>query len=282
MATEVAFDDLYDQPDPRAYCRALAALDYQTPGHARGVFSFLARTLPERRGDDPRRVLDLCCSYGINAALLNHDLSLDDLYAWYRSPAFDGRPHEERVTRDSAFFAAHRRRDAVPAVGLDIATSAVAYAVECGLLAAGVCENLEEHDSSDELTRHLAGTGLVTITGGLSYITGATFDRVLAAVAAPEPPWIAAFGPRWVDMAPISAVVERHGLTLEALRGRTFRQRRFVDDDERTRTLARVRRAGLDPEGVEADGYHHTSLYVARPHEEAAVVTLDEVLAPVL
>lgn len=279
-AGTVAFDDLYDQPDPRAYFRTLATLDYQTPEHARHLFSYLARTRSDRAGRGRRGVLDLCCSYGINAALLNHDLTLGDLYARYRSPDLDGRSRDERISADRAFYGAHRRPDAVPVIGLDVAATAVDYALEAGLLDAGICENLEEHDPSDQLRRHLADVGLITVTGGLSYITGATFDRLLGAVTADEPPWIAAFTLRGVDMASIGAVVARHGLMLEALRGRTFRQRRFASVDERRHTFAQLRRLGLDPDGVETDGYHHTVLHVARPREVAAALTLDEVLAP--
>lgn len=198
------------------------------------------------------------------------------------APALDGLSRHERVSNDRAFFAAHRRPDAVPAVGLDVAETAVEYALGAGLLDAGVCQNLEEHDPRGELVGHLADIGLVTVTGGLSYVTGATFDRILGAAAGDEPPLIAAFGLRSVDMTPVGATVERHGLTLEALRGRTFRQRRFANDDERDHALAQVRRLGHDPEGVETDGYHHTILHVARPSREAAAVTLDELLAPVL
>jgi hypothetical protein len=280
-AGKATFDNLYKQPDPRPYFRTLASFDYQTPEHARGVFSLLARTL---LGRDRRsaRVLDLCCSYGINAALLNHDLTLADLYRRYRSTDLDAATWDRRVTADRAFYAARRRPDAVRTVGLDVAAPAVAYALGTGLLDAGICENLEQRDPSAELADHLAGIGLVTVTGGLSYITGATFDRVLGGVADNDPPWIAVFSLRSVDMGPISAVVERHGLVLELLRGRTFRQRRFADADERREALGRVRRLGLDPDGVETDGYHHTVLHVARPRRDAAAIALDDVLAPAL
>ncbi|MFB6812383.1 hypothetical protein [Streptomyces sp. NPDC056387] len=83
-----SFDDVYGLPDPRGHFGRLGPYGYQTPGHAQPVFRALAGELPPER----RAVLDLCCSYGIDAALLNHDLTLDDLYAHYTSPRPAGRP----------------------------------------------------------------------------------------------------------------------------------------------------------------------------------------------
>ena len=281
MAAKASFDDIYDLPDPRAYFRRLSTLDYQIPEQAREVFSLLAKLLRSRTSDDRFSVLDLCCSYGINAALLNHGVTLADLYARYRSAELASLTSEELAAADKEFYARRRSGD-VPVVGLDAATRAVGYALKAGLLDAGISENLEAHGPSDGLAGHLADVGLVTVTGGIGYITAATFDRILGSVNADEPPWVAAFVLRWVDMAPISSVLARYGLTLEALGGHTFRQRRFADDGERAHAVVQLRRLGLDPHGVESDGYHHAVLYVARPHAEGDAEPLRELLAPAL
>lgn len=281
MAAKASFDDIYDLPDPRAYFRRLSTLHYQIPEHARDVFSLLAQLLRTRTGADRVSVLDLCCSYGINAALLNHDVTLADLYARYRSAELASLTSEELAAADKEFYARRRSAD-VPVVGLDAATHAVGYALKAGLLDAGISENLETRGPSDDLAGHLADVGLITVTGGIGYITAATFDRILGSVNADEPPWVAAFVLRWVDMAPIGSVLARYGLELEVLGGRTFRQRRFADDDERAYTIAQLRRLGLDPDGVESDGYHHAVLYVARPHSDGDAVALGELMAPAL
>ncbi len=278
---KVSFDDIYDQPDPRAFFRTLSGFDYQIPEHGSAAFAFLARTLRTRRDRGPFSVLDLCCSYGINAALLNHDVSLADLYARYASAEIEPLTSDELITADRAFYA-ERRADPLPVIGLDAAPNAIAYAVETGLLAAGSSENLEEHDPSEELKSHLVDVGLITVTGGIGYITEATFDRLLGSATVDDPPWIAAFTLRWVDMEPIRSMLARHGYRLEVLRGRTFRQRRFADDREREHALAQLRRLGIDPDGVEADGYHHAELYLARPQAEADADPVDELLSPIL
>ena len=97
------FDGVYDLPDPRGYFEALGSLNYQAPEHGRRVFSAL---LGAMQGDgNPPKVLDLCCSYGVNAALLKHDLALDDLYERYSSPELAGLSGEELASFDAGFYA---------------------------------------------------------------------------------------------------------------------------------------------------------------------------------
>ncbi|WP_223772781.1 hypothetical protein [Streptomyces sp. 135] len=130
------FDDIYDQPDPRAYFRTLAPYEYEIPHHAQAVFRRTRELRSRMPGDEgPVTVLDVCCSYGINAALLNHDLTLADLYAHYTSAALTP---QELIECDKEFYATRRRPDATPMIGLDAAANATRYALDAGLLR-GVC-----------------------------------------------------------------------------------------------------------------------------------------------
>lgn len=281
MAGKASFTDIYNQPDPRPYIQELSELEYQIPDHARDVFRFLVGQVRQRRGDDVT-LADLCCSYGFNPALINHDLSLRELFARYRDPAVAALDSEALAAADREFYARHRRDDAVRVIGLDVASHAVRYARQVGVLDVAADDNLEATEPSEDLRSRLADVGLITVTGGIGYITDATFDRLLRAADWERPPWVAAFTLRWVDMTAIGHVLEAHGLTLERYDGRTFRQRRFADDRERDYTLAELQRLGVDVDGVETDGYHHTWLYLARPTEEAKTTALPELLAPVL
>ncbi len=276
-----SFNEIYDQSDPRAYMRELKEFAYQTPGQARAVFRFLIDELRDRRGGQ-LTVADVCCSYGFNAALWNHEVSLEQLYAHYASPEVASLSTQDLAELDREFYASRRRVDAVPVVGLDVARNAVEYAHRVGVLDVGVAENLEEDEPTAGLRRALADVGLFTVTGGISYIADATFDRLLRVSGDETIPWVAAFALRWVDMDRIAMTLEGHGLTLERLEGHTFRQRRFTDDAEREYAFAKLGEVGVDPKGVETDGYYHTWLYVARPSEETKVTSLEELLAPLL
>ncbi|MEV0261764.1 hypothetical protein AB0I49_10510 [Streptomyces sp. NPDC050617] len=259
------FDDIYDAPDPRAYFRRLAPLDYEIPHHAQEVFR---RTRAERAAaaGGPVTVLDLCCSYGINAALLNHDLTLGDLYAHYTGPEAEALTTAELVERDKAFYAARRRADATPAIGLDTAENAVRYALAVGLLDQAYAENLERVPPSTALAGAVARTGLITVTGGIGYITHRTIDALLD--CARTPLWVSAFVLRTVAYGPIASSLAGHGLATRQDLSRTYPQRLFSDRAEQLGALEQVRLAGGDPTGLETEGRYHTRLYQSRPYRD--------------
>ncbi len=274
---KASFDDIYDRPDPRAYFETLRRLDYQVPQHAQRVFRTLTEARHETYGEEnPQSLLDLCCSYGINAALLYHELSLDDLYAHYASREVGSLSSFELAALDRAFFAGRRRPGARGAIGIDAAANAVRYALQVGLLDEGFAENLESSEPSPALRAAIARAGLITVTGGIGYISQRTFQRILDCVT--EPPWIAAFVLRMVSYEPIAATLSRYGLVTEKLATRTFPQRRFASSEERQYALDELATAGADVTGKEASGYYHAELFVSRPAWDAAEVSLESLL----
>ncbi|MEV6578920.1 hypothetical protein AB0M92_12265 [Streptomyces sp. NPDC051582] len=252
-----SFDEIYGLPDPRGYFGRLGPYAYQTPGHAQPVFRALAAELAPQR----RTVIDICCSYGINSALLNHDVTLDELYAHYTSREAAGLTTAELADRDRAFYAARRRPDAVRAVGVDVSGPALEYAVAVGLLDEGHRVDLEAEEPGEGLRRSAAGAGLITVTGGTSFLTGRTFARLFTAAGRALP--VAAFVLRTHDYRPISRCLESYGLTVER-DGATRPQRRFTDPGEQRRAVAAVTALGEDPAGKESQGYFHTRLHLAR------------------
>jgi hypothetical protein len=72
---KTGFDDVHDQPDPRRHLAEMGGLDHHIPHHGQQVFSALLARRPTTSATPPT-VLGLCCSYGINAALLTCDVSL--------------------------------------------------------------------------------------------------------------------------------------------------------------------------------------------------------------
>lgn len=272
------FDDIYDRSDPRAYFQRLRTLDYQIPHHAQRVFQALMEARRETYGEgNAQSVLDLCCSYGINAALLNHELRLEDLYARYASRELAHLSSFELAPLDRAFFTARRRAIVPHTVGVDAAVNAVGYALEVGLLDVGFAENLENTEPSSALEAAVARVGLVTVTGGIGYISQRSFQRILDCVT--HPPWIAAFVLRMVSYAPIAETLSRYGLVTEKLATRSFPQRRFANAEERQYALDELARAGMDVTGKEASGYYHAELFVSRPAWDAAEVSLESLLA---
>ncbi|MEE1768372.1 hypothetical protein PUR34_09430 [Streptomyces sp. JV185] len=272
--TMTPFDDIYDQADPRAFFRELGAFGYRTPHHAQRLFRRLAALRLRAPGEV---MLDLCCSYGINAALLNHELTLDDLYAHYTSPRAVAMTAEELAEHDRSFFRARRRRDAVPVIGLDIAPNAIAYARAVGLLDAGFAENLETTPPTRDLLEAARSIRLITITGGASFLSRSTFQPLLD--SARTLPWVAAFVLRTGSYAPIAEHLAGHGLTTEMYAERTFVQRRFTGAAEQQYAIDAVTAHGQDPEGKESAGHFHTALHLARPAADGGTPPLGELVA---
>ena len=271
------FDHVYDLPDPRGYFEALGSLDYLAPEHGRRLFPTLLREL---RAGGPDDVLDLCCSYGVNAALLGHDLTLADLYARYASPELAGLPTESLLEADRAFYAEHRTGGPSGIVGADSAVNAVRYALGAGLLGAGFGEDLERAEPSDDFRRGVGNVGLITVTGGVGYVWESTFDRALKSVTEARPdggvPWVATLPARLVDYGPLCDLFSGYGLVTEKLSARTFPQRRFADAAERDHALRELAKLGVDPTGKEEEGWYHADLYLSRPANEASKASVDE------
>jgi SAM-dependent methyltransferase len=267
------FDNIYDRPDPRAYFRALRPLEYQIPAHAGRVFAALLGALRGGRPEaQPITVVDVCCGYGITAALLKHRLRLEDLYRHYGSAELARITPAELAAVDRAYFAAARVSDPARVVGLDIARNAVNYARQVGLLDAGFVENLETSAPSPALRAALARARLVTIAGGISYLTERTLQQIIDGVAGPI--WVAAFVLRTVSYQRFAEALGRHGLVTERS-SITFPQRKFSDAEERRFALQQLVRAGKEPIDGELKGYYHAELFLSRPARDATRLPLE-------
>ena len=283
------FDQIYDREDPREYFNTLGAFDYCVPRHGQRVFRELAGALGDcKRGEGEGArglgVVDVCCSYGINAALLKHETTLDDLYARYGSAETAALSSEELAEADAAFYGERRMGTAPEVVGVDVAQNAVSYGVRSGILDEGFAENLEEDEPSGALRRAVAGTDLVTVTGGVGYVSERTFGKLLeCATTGPKGrvPWVAAFALRWVSYEEISNALSGYGLVTEKLSGHTFTQRRFTGAEERDYVLGELASMGVDASGKEEDGWYHADFYLSRPAGEAET-PVEELLAPAL
>lgn len=248
------FTDVYQGRDPRAYFRTLVPLEYQVPQHALPVVESVLE-------QHPGTVLDVCCSYGINATLLRHDVDLDGLGAHAVDPGRAGLAPDQVIAEDAAWFAARRRRPELRVLGLDVSRPAIDYAVATGVMADGWAEDLEAADPSPSLIDALAGVSLVLCTGGVGYVGPATFDRIRT--HAPDA-WVLAFVLRVFPYDDVAAALAGHGLVTEKLPG-SFPQRRFADAAEADAALHDIALLGLDPAGREADGWFHAEAFLSRP-----------------
>ncbi len=276
MTEKADFTDEYHATDPRSYYANLGSLAYQVPEHGAAVFRHLAEVMDV--DDRPPTILDVCCSYGINAALMNHDLSFEDLRRHYTSPEVAGLSRRALIATDRRVLAKHRRQDARPVIGLDISEEAVGYAVDVGLLEGGIVADLETEQAPASVVETMGRADLVTVTGGIGYVNERTFDQIVGASDG-SPPWVAALTLRWIGFDGVARCLEDKGLVSERIDGFAVRQRRFADQSERDHVFSALDERGLEPTELEEDGWHCAELYVARPADAIADQSLDELMA---
>ncbi len=276
MTEKADFTDEYNADDPRPYYANLGSLAYQVPEHGAGVFRHLADAMEV--AERPPTVLDVCCSYGINAALMNHDLSFDDLRRHYTSPEIAALSRAELIDHDKALLSQHRRDDTIRMLGLDISDEAVGYAVDVGLLDGGIVADLESDTAPSSVVETMGQADLVTVTGGVGYVNERTFDQIVNASDGP-PPWVAALTLRWIGFDGVAEALGGHGLVTERVEGYAVRQRRFADASERDHVFTELDARGLEPSEMEEDGWHCAELFVARPEDAVSDQSLADLMA---
>ncbi len=272
---KVNLDEIYDQLDPRAYFSKLKGLRYAIPGTAKPVFQSLIADLRRRR-NDTIRILDLGCSYGVNAALLKHDLSMSELYELWGREQLAATSSEAVVAHDRQYFANLDEPEDIEVIGLDQAENAIDFAEEVGLLDEGFAINLETGSLPEQVREELAAVDLVVSTGCVGYVTEKTFERLMPAVTQGRPPWMANFVLRMFPFEPIEETLDERGYVTEKLEGHTFVQRQFASAEEQEQVLEQLREQGIDPTGKEAEGHLLAEFYLSRPANEGGGAPIEQ------
>jgi SAM-dependent methyltransferase len=266
---KVSLEHIYTQPDPRTYFSVLRPLGYCVPQEAKPYFAKLIKEYRESQRVPVVKVLDIGCSYGINAALLKYDASMDELYARYSdedggvSAEVGAGTREALLARDRELSRLRQPTHDVRFVGLDTSASALSYAVEAGFLDDAVHTDLEQHEPTPRQRAQFAGTDLVISTGCLGYVTERTLTRVVQAQGGRRP-WMAHFVLRMFPFEPIERALAGLGYRTIRVEG-VFKQRRFASSEEQALVLDTMSAAGVDSRGLEAEGWLYAQLYLSRP-----------------
>jgi hypothetical protein len=248
--------DVYASPEPTAAFERLARLDERGPAYS----ATLIRYVLEALGNPDSVVIDLGSSYGVNAALVNHAVTLPGLYAHYRR---DGNATVQwRIEDDRRFFTASRRSDAVPVVGIDVSSAAVNYGVSVGLLTAGIASDLEQDRQDQDVSFVLRQATLISAAEP-GHMGTRTIMTLVGASA--RPPVISGFLLRWQDVRPIVQSLAVAGYEFRADYRAVFPQRRFASALDRQTAREGLKRLGLGETAVENCGYHGTVPFVAIP-----------------
>jgi SAM-dependent methyltransferase len=260
---KISLDHIYTQPDPRVYFTTLRDLDYHIPQLAKPYFSDLIGEYREARGIPVPTVLDIGCSYGINAALLNCDTTMDELYRRYSGDDARALSHAELLARDRQFVRSRGGAGNVRFMGLDASREALTYALESGFVESAIHADLEADDPTEEQRERLAETDIIISTGCFGYVTEKTILRVVGAHDKRKP-WMAHFVLRMFPFEAAAKALATVGYETVSV-DRLFKQRRFATPAEQSLVLDTLSTVGVDPEGRETDGWLYARLHISRP-----------------
>ncbi len=274
-ASKANFDDIYLQDDPRGYFSVLGALDYIIPDVAAPI---IRQILAARkcRYDTAATVLDIGCSYGINAAVLRYPLSFRRLRRRYANADMAALSADDLARLDRHYYAGWPETGIARFIGLDVSAPAVRYAVSVGLLEAGIVANLESCAPAPRDIERIRRADLILSTGCVGYVTERTFRAVLGAMD--RAPWVVSFVLRMFPYDAIAEECAKHGLVTERLAGATFVQRRFRDIEEFTRCLGTLEKLGIETAGLESEGRFQAELFVSRPLEDVQAAPLGQIV----
>jgi hypothetical protein len=270
---KIVLNHIYNDPDPRPYFSTLMGLEYMIPGQAESVFRRVIDAHRTQTGQDGVNLLDIGCSYGVNAAILKHGLSMGELYARYAGEAAASLDRDELIAQDQIFYANHMVDADLDITGVDVADNAVSYAVESRMLDGGVAADLETGPVPRSAFDAVAGADLVISTGCIGYVGEPTVVKIVDADDA-HSPWMAHFVLRMFPYEPFETLLAERGYVTETLPA-TFRQRRFASAEERAQVLDNLADLGIDPAGRESEGWYHAEFHLSRPAAAAAAIPLE-------
>lgn len=259
--TKHDFAPTYDRVWPQAYLKAHLALDYVIPQNAKTVFDQVIAHCMRERQKDHLKIIDVGCSYGINAALLKSNLALDELYA-AASPG--GALHRRNIDAHRVFFDRSIRRDDLTFVGVDPARRATDYAKAIGLIDAAVTSDLEQDELSERDVALLSGADLIISTGCVGYVTERTFDRLYRIVAQSKPP-VACFVMHPFPYGRIGEALDAYGLQTREIERWRQRQRRFSTPGERRSIVSSMKQSEMDSRLERTTGYVYASFHLSLP-----------------
>jgi len=269
------FDDIYTMDDPRSYFSVLGSLDYMIPDVAEPIIRQLLEARARYYGNE-NTILDIGCSYGINAAIHRFPVNFAGLrqrYARREMMEFDA---QAMIRLDRNFYSSWPEIGLGRFIGVDISEPAIRYANAVGLHVSGIAADLETVPLSDEEAAIVAPANVFLSTGAIGYVTDRTYRTLLDAVA--TPPWIISFVLRMFPYDNFIDAFAERGMVTEKLAGSTFVQRRFRDEKEFELSLDSLRSRGIDTSGFEADGLFQAELFVSRPQADAKALPLTDIV----
>ena len=265
---KASFDAAYTAQPPHQYFRNMTAVDYRMADSMNPYLSAVVDA--SMTSQEPVRVLDIGCSYGMSGALLKTDCAYRDLAEFYRHKASS--EYASCVVESQRWLDSHEMRGDVEVVGFDSSEEAIRFAAASHMIDDGIALNLE--DEKSELTDNEAylirECDVLLSTGAIGYVTDKTLNPILDEFGNDAR---GALGPVAVmsvlelfDPAPIAEAFTEHGYRFGHLPVR-MPQRRFVDEDERKGVVEALRQRGVQADALASEHQMFAGLCIAAKPE---------------
>jgi len=258
------FTDIYGQKFPNDYLEEMRRLHYRIPNKTKSFYLSLAEQLYKRLAR-PINILDIGSSYGINAALMKHDLEMSDLDDFFL------KRENTSMEQTKQFFEKLPSNNHLKFYQIDISDPALQFSEEVKLCKKGICVNLETESFS---INEIPSFDMIIATGCIGYIGYKAFSNLFVLIKKQQTKFsqseidkpIFAFSVlRIFDMEKIQQTFDYYGYSLVRTDLGPIRQRQFSDSEEKSQTVSLLHDKGIDSKDYEDDGYFYAHFYIASP-----------------
>jgi len=167
------FTNIYTQKTPYSYLKEMQVLQYRIADHTKSLYLSLAEQLYNKL-QRPINILDIGSSYGINPALMKHDLVMSELDDFFLTK------DESNIIQTKQFFEKQFQNNHLNFYQIDISNPALVFSEDSGLCEKGICVNLETDNS--RLIRELPEFDMVIATGCIGYIGYKAFSNLFEVI----------------------------------------------------------------------------------------------------
>lgn len=274
LAVKKDFTNIYTQKFPNSYLKEMKKLDYRIPDKTKPLYLSIMQQLYKKLSKKIN-ILDIGSSYGINSALMKHDLQMSELDDFFLN-------ENPTVEQSKRFFESLPDEDIMNFYQIDISEPALQFSENVGLCKKGICANLE---SGDLPVKEIPQSDMIIATGCIGYIGYKAFSNLFELIkkrqsgydsSTPKNDPVFAFSVlRIFDMEKIEKTFEHYEYSLVKSDLKPIQQRRFSDLEEKNNTLSLLHNKGIDTREFEDDGHFYANFYIASPKKlETELITI--------
>lgn len=276
------FTDIYTKKFPAPYLEQMRSLDYRIADQTKPLYEHLSQRMVNY-AKKPINLLDLGSSYGINSALMSHELIMSELDDFF----IEQHPNPSISEVHDFFNGLPNKNPNLKFYLVDTSSQALEFAEKAGLCEESFCVNMEKEPLTTEFKRALGDIDFIISTGCIGYIGWKSFEKIFQSIQVHRAFPIFAFSLlRMFNLYEIDKVFKKNNFDLVRTKVGPLRQRRFYDEGEMKKTIDLLKDRGTDPHGLEDTGYYFADFYVAGPSNKKStwsswVKNLENVFTPI-